>query len=179
MPKTRTDVTRDFKTGEILELAATRLESHGVAGLSVAALARDLGLAHSAIYWYFPTKDHLVVAAFERLVQRLLKRKPRDTTDVIEKVMWFVDQLGELYPIRAALRDRAQRSEVVAEYLADLNARLRRMVRHVLEAHVPPDELEIATTSFIATVQGAYLEGLMPEQRRQLLTFSLNRLIDR
>jgi AcrR family transcriptional regulator len=177
MPRTRTDRSRDDKTAEIVELAAARLEEGGLGALSVAAIARELGLAHSAIYWYFPTKDHLVVAAFERLVQKLIQRKPRDTTDVTKKVMWFVDQLGELYPVRAAMRAEAQHSDVIAEYLGQLDRRLRTMTRHVLEPHVDAADLEMATASFVATVQGSFLEGMKPAERRRLLTFALRRLV--
>src|SRR5687767_12513554 len=99
MPKTRNELSRDTKVAEILDRAAARLQEGGLGALSVAALARELGVAHSAIYWYFPTKDHLVVAAFEHLVHGLLRRKPKTSTDVTEKVMWFVDQMGELYPV--------------------------------------------------------------------------------
>jgi len=47
---------------EILALAQARLREGGYEALSVAALARELGLAQNAIYWYFPSKDHLFVA---------------------------------------------------------------------------------------------------------------------
>ena len=177
MPKTRNDLTRDDKVTEILDLAASKLQSGGLGALSVAGLARDLGLAHSAIYWYFPTKDHLVVGAFGHLVRQLMARKPRTTKNVNEKVMWFVDQMGELYPIRAAMRDRAQGSPVIAAYLEELNTKMASMVRHVLEPHVDESDLDMATASFIATVQGAFLEGIEPAERRRLLTFALDRLV--
>src|SRR5688572_28668704 len=127
MPKTRSELSRDSKVGEILDLAAARLQEGGLGALSVAGLARDLGITHSAVYWYFPTKDDLIVGAFEHLVRGLMARKPRKTTDVIEKVMWFVDQMGELYPVRAAMRERAQHSPVIAAYVEELDGRLAGM----------------------------------------------------
>lgn len=177
MPKTRTDKDRDTKVAEILEASERRLREGGYGALSVASLARELGLAHNAIYWYFPSKDHLVVATFDHIIHKLMARKPKDSPDVVEKVMWFVDQLGELYPLRASLHERAQQSELISSYLDGLNESLRRMTSGLLSAYVPADELEIATTAFIATVQGAFLGGMPARERKQMLRFALNRLI--
>lgn len=177
MPKTRRDVTRDEKVTEILEAAERRLKEGGYSALSVAGLARELGLAHNAIYWYFPSKDHLVVATFEHIVHKLLMNKPNTGHDVVSRILWFVDRLAELYPLRASMHEHARRSDVIAGYLDELNGRLRTMVGNVLSPYVNGPELEVAAATFIATVQGAYLEGLEPQQRRRLLTFALERLI--
>ncbi|MDQ3985628.1 MAG: TetR/AcrR family transcriptional regulator [Actinomycetota bacterium] len=177
MPKTRPDLNRDEKVAEILEATERRLREGGVGAVSVAAVARELGLAHNAIYWYFSSKDHLLVATFEHMVQKVFAAKPKEGRDVAERVMWFVDQLGELYPIRASMHDQVRRSGVIADYLDELNDRLRRLTSHVLEPHVDKSELDVATSTFIATVQGAFLQGVDPEERRQLVTFAFQKLI--
>ena len=175
MPKTRTDVPRDDKVTAILDMAEKHLKERGYNSLSVAAVARELGIAHNAIYWYFPSKDELIVATFEHMVQKLLSRKPKGEKDLIEMVLWFVDNLAELYPLRASMHEQAQRSKTIQAYLDDLNERLRNLLRHVLESLVPPDELEIAVTSLIATVQGAYLWA-GPTERRRLVRYTLEKL---
>ena len=177
MPKTRRDLDRDDKVSEILEITELRLREGGYNALSVAAVARELGLAHNAIYWYFPSKDHLIVATFEHMLHKLLANKPKAGRDVVGRVMWFVDQLGELYPLRASMHEQAQRSEVIANYLDDLNNRLRSMTIHALEPYVDEEELELAAASFTATVQGAFLAGTEPKERRRILTFALQRMI--
>ncbi len=46
-----------------IKAAATRqLAAHGAAGLSLRAVARELGLASSALYRYFPSRDALLTA---------------------------------------------------------------------------------------------------------------------
>ena len=175
MPKTRTGLERDEKVTEILDGAERHLKEGGYNALSVAALARELGIAHNAIYWYFPSKDDLIVATFEHMVQKLLARKPKAVTNRAEMVLWFVDNLAELYPLRASMHEQAQRSETIARYLEELNERLRGLARHFVEPLVPPDELEIATTTLVATVQGAYLWADKKE-RRQLVEYALVKL---
>lgn len=54
--------TRD----KILDLAASRLRSEGLAGNAVHRLMRDIGLTHGGFYVHFPSKEALDVAALER-----------------------------------------------------------------------------------------------------------------
>ncbi|WP_306365804.1 TetR/AcrR family transcriptional regulator [Nocardiopsis sp. CC223A] len=49
-------------TGEITRTARRHLSTEGAAGLSLRAVARDLGMASSAVYRYFPSKDDLLTA---------------------------------------------------------------------------------------------------------------------
>lgn len=177
MPRTRPELSRDEKVGHIEAAAARRLGEGGYNAVSVAAIARELGIAHNAIYWYFPSKDDLVVAAFRHKVRELMARKPKDSGDVVERVMWFVEQLGKLYPVRASLHAEAGRSPVIAAYLDELSARLNELARHVLNPYVAEEELDVAAASFIATVQGAFVAGIPPKERRRLLTYSLRKLI--
>jgi AcrR family transcriptional regulator len=177
MPSTRRELSREEKMGDIVTAAARRLGEGGYNAVSIAGIARELGIAHNAVYWYFPSKDDLVVAAFRHKVHELMARKPKDSGDVVERVMWFVERLGKLYPVRASLHSAARDSPVIAAYLDELSSRLNELARHVLAGYVDADELDVAAASFIATVQGAFLEGIPPKERRRLLTFSLRRLI--
>jgi AcrR family transcriptional regulator len=49
-------------TVEIKDTARRHLADHGAQGLSLRAVARDLGMASSAIYRYFPSRDDLLTA---------------------------------------------------------------------------------------------------------------------
>jgi AcrR family transcriptional regulator len=49
-------------TAEIKRLARDQVEQHGAAALSLRAIARDLGMASSAIYRYYPSRDDLLTA---------------------------------------------------------------------------------------------------------------------
>jgi AcrR family transcriptional regulator len=177
MPRTRPDLERDVKVGEIVDAAERRLRDGGYEALSVAAVARELGLAQNAIYWYFPSKDHLFVAALERILGDLAARKPKGDVDVVERILWFTDQFAEVFDLRGAMYEQARRSEVVARFARELDATLDRMLSHALEPHVPADELPLAVGSFRATAQGAYVQGLPRKERRKVLEFALGRLM--
>lgn len=176
MPRRRDELDRDEKIEQILAAAEAQLRAAGYDGLSVTALARKLGVAQNAVYWYFPSKDELVVAAVERMVRDILRRKPPARVGLQRQVLWFVDQLAELSDLRAALARRAAHSEAVAAFITSSNEQLRRLLAHALDTHVPPRELETAVETFLAAAHGTYVDGLSPKRRREVLSFLLAKL---
>ena len=179
MPKTRPTVSKEQKTDDIVRAAERRLRDGGYEALSVAAIARELGLAQNALYWYFPSKDHLFVAALERMLREIAARKPARTQATTQRVLWFTDQFADLSVLRGAMSERARTSPVVAEFLTELDALIDRMLANALRDHVPPDELALAVDAFRATVEGTFARGLERRERRKLLQFSLARVMDR
>lgn len=59
-PRTARARARATLTQEIVDTARTHLATAGAAGLSLRAVARDLGMASSAVYRYFPSRDDLL-----------------------------------------------------------------------------------------------------------------------
>lgn len=60
--RTARDRARSEITAEILATARQHLAVHGAAGLSLRAVARDLGLVSSAVYRYVASRDALLTA---------------------------------------------------------------------------------------------------------------------
>jgi AcrR family transcriptional regulator len=143
----------------------------------VAAIARELGLAQNAIYWYFPSKDHLFVAALERMLREIAARKPSREVGEVERILWFTDQFRGLSDLRGAMNERARSSQVVADFVQELDALLSRMLSNALRGHVQAEELPVAVESFRATVEGTFVRGLDKRARRKVLTFALERLM--
>jgi len=177
VPKTRQAASRQEKEGEILALAEQRLAEGGYEALSVAAIARELGIAQNAIYWYFPSKDHLFVAALEQMLREIVARKPKGKVGEVERILWFTDQFAALSDLRGAMNDRARSSQVVADFVRELDALLSRMLSNVLRDQVPAEELDVAVETFRATVEGTFVKGLDKRARREVLTFTLERLM--
>ena len=61
-PRTARELARAELTRAILASARSQLAEVGPAALSVRAVARDLGMASSATYRYFPSRDDLLTA---------------------------------------------------------------------------------------------------------------------
>jgi AcrR family transcriptional regulator len=73
--RTARDRVRDEVTREILAVAGTHLAQEGAAALSLRSIARDLGMAPSALYRYFDGRDALlsalIVAAYTSLADEV------------------------------------------------------------------------------------------------------------
>ncbi|WP_406280920.1 WHG domain-containing protein [Embleya sp. NBC_00896] len=61
-PRTARDRARAELTHEIKAAARRHLAAHGAQQLSLRAVARELGMASSALYRYFPSRDDLLTA---------------------------------------------------------------------------------------------------------------------
>ena len=167
MPRNRQDVDREEKVSAIVAVAARQLKQGGVAALSVAGIARELGLAHNAIRWYFPTRDELLVAAMRHLVGHLVARKPTASKDPRQKAVWFADQLYRHAALRAAVYERARSSEVVADFMREFQEALRGLVALLLTGD--RSRRSVAIDAFLAALEGALLID-DAEQRAAVVT---------
>jgi AcrR family transcriptional regulator len=62
VPRTARERARAELTREITEEARRQLAATGATGLSLRAVARELGMVSSALYRYFPSRDELLTA---------------------------------------------------------------------------------------------------------------------
>lgn len=175
MPRTRHNVDRSEKVTEIVEAAKRRLLEGGLSALSMAGIARELGVAQQSVYWYFPSRDHLFVAVVQGLMSEVAAGKPPTSHDVVERAVWIVDRVADVHPLLVAMRERAQVAEVVAELEREIDAVVRRMVKNALGEHVRQAELDVAVESFLATVEGVLLRQLPPPHRAQVVSYALAR----
>src|SRR5262245_52802841 len=60
--RTARDRARMELTEEIKRVGRRHLTEHGAAGLSLRAVAREVGMVSSAVYRYFPSRDDLLTA---------------------------------------------------------------------------------------------------------------------
>lgn len=177
MPRARADLDRDDKVKEIVAAAVRRLKAGGYDSLSVIGIARELGVAQNTIYWYFPSKDHLFVAALQHVFDDIRARKADGGESVIDRIVWFTEQLKDIWDMRAAIEDRARSSDVVAEFAASFHAHLRAMLAKSLRPYVSEEELDMAVDTYTAAADGVCLMNVPIERWRDILRFTLERLV--
>jgi AcrR family transcriptional regulator len=177
VPRTRRTVGREEKVAEVVGAAVARLESGGFEALSVAGVARDLGVAQNAIYWYFPTRDHLFVAAMDKLVGRIVDHKVDHLGSVVDAVLWFVDRLDASQGVMTSLYVRARTSPVVAEYEAAFRARMNEMLVEALRVRVPEDDVQEVATTLRCAIDGALLRGMPRAERDRVIRRAFDRLV--
>jgi AcrR family transcriptional regulator len=86
-------------TREIVEVARRHLATDGPAGLSLRAVARELGMASSAVYRYFPSRDDLLTALIVEAYDAL-----GAAVEEAEAAMPRPDLRGRLHATCAAVR---------------------------------------------------------------------------
>ena len=86
-------------TSEIVRLARAQVAADGPGALSLRAIARDLGMASSAIYRYFPSRDHL-------LTQLLIDSYDRlgDVAEAADAACPRADPMGRWRAVAHAIR---------------------------------------------------------------------------
>jgi AcrR family transcriptional regulator len=176
VPRNRSEIARDVKVDEIVEAARARLVDGGYASLSVASLARELGLAQAAVYWYFPTKDHLFVAAVERILHNVLERKPQRGS-TLDRVLWLAERLHEVQDLRMTMRDRARVSETVARFEADVGTLFRVMLVNSLRSDLADGDIEDVADAVMALCDGVLLRDDGRARRREIIRFGFERLV--
>jgi AcrR family transcriptional regulator len=177
VPKTRHDRRRDDKVEEIIGAARRQMSEGGPSALSVAGISRDLGVAQNAIYWYFPSRDHLLVAVARQMLEDVAARKPSSAHTVSDRAVWIVNRLAEFYPTAIMLQERAEASEVAREFNDDLEHLLRGMVVNLVAPHVRNGDVEVAADAVWATVEGTLVRKLPRRRREAVLRFTLQRLL--
>ncbi|MFT4200988.1 TetR/AcrR family transcriptional regulator [Gordonia sp. (in: high G+C Gram-positive bacteria)] len=79
MATTKRAENRAAMTARILELGRRHLSTEGAAGLSLRAIARDMGVVSSAVYRYVPSRDDLLTL--------LLVEAYTDLADAVDRAM--------------------------------------------------------------------------------------------
>ncbi|MEZ0110589.1 AcrR family transcriptional regulator [Catenulispora sp. EB89] len=82
-------LTRERLVAASIEL----LDAHGEAGLTFRALAARLQTGHGAIQWHIATKDELLQAATEEVVERALSEAPADAASPQQSIRAIARQL--------------------------------------------------------------------------------------
>lgn len=94
--RTARERARAEVTGEILASARLQLATAGAAGLSLRAIARELGMVSSALYRYFPNRDALLT--------RLIVDAYDSLGEAVEKAEAAVERTDEATRFAAACR---------------------------------------------------------------------------
>lgn len=102
-PRTARAAARELLTNQILATARAHLVERGANELSLRAVARDLGMASSAVYRYFPSRDALLTALIIDAYNALGEAAERADAAVADQN----DHLGRWRAIAHAVRNWA------------------------------------------------------------------------
>ena len=134
---------------DVVEAAATLLDSYGLADLTMRRLARELEVSPGALYWHFANKQELLGAVADRILEPV--------ADV--RGSWPERIAGLCGGLRDALLSRTDGAELVSASLAagqsEAMARiLERLTGAASDAGVSPAHAGLAARTVVYYVLG-------------------------
>jgi len=128
-------LTTEVRQEQIAEAALRLVASQGMKGLSVAGVARRVGLVPSAIYRHFQNKDALVQAVLDLFGAKILGNVQavyRETKDPLERLRRLLMRHARLIRENEAI-PRVIFSEEVYSRSSEMRARLHGIVKEFLD----------------------------------------------
>lgn len=134
---------------DVVEAATTLLDSYGIADLTMRRLARELEVSPGALYWHFASKQQLLGAVADRILETVV--------DVSGD--WRDRVTGICRALRDALLSHTDGAELVSASFAAGQSEamaqvLRRLGAAAEEAGVEPPHAELAARTVVYYVLG-------------------------
>ena len=192
-PRTARERVREEMTAEILAVAGTHVARDGAAAISLRSIARDLGMAPSALYRYFDGRDALlsalILSAYEALAGEA-ERAADEAEQAAERVrgdsaerwlavpramrLWALERphqwgliFGTPVPGYHAPED------TIEPYTRMALALVRPLVAAHEEGRFRPDESRGPITGELRTAVAPVTEGLLPGMSGETVVFVL------
>lgn len=166
MAKNKRNIDLDIKKKELEETAARLFMEDGFEATSMNRISRALGVAPNTLYWYYASKDELLVGVLNRLLSDTLKQIPSVTGKSIEEQMgWVLQQFEQSRALMTTVHSRLNQSLVIHDWHEQFHSFLETLVVRSLKAHGVCDQ----RADTLATVAIFLIEGLLahPHSEKQ------------
>jgi TetR/AcrR family transcriptional regulator, regulator of autoinduction and epiphytic fitness len=158
MAKNKRDVDAEVKRDHIEAVACQCFLAEGYEATSMAAIAKAAGVAPNTLYWYFASKDDLLVAILDRLVQGAVAQLPaRQAEPMADQVLWLLAEFQRANKLIATVHARLDQSPMVREW----HDRFHTMLDQMLIDQLVAKGLSPAKAAVMATVGTYVVEGLL------------------
>jgi AcrR family transcriptional regulator len=172
--KTKEEVVKDFRTGEIVRAARRVIAESGFDDASMERIAHEAGIAKGTIYLYFRNKEELLAHVAEHGYSELIERargatlRARGITPkLVGLLRAALDHTAENREIFRVLQERTQfglqRASPLARKLEENREGLVRFVAGIIEAGAQKGELRRcdsrrAARFLIESLRGAIID---------------------
>ena len=164
----RPDVSVERKN-QILDAAASVFARSGFSKARMDDIATESGLSKGTLYWYFNSKDEIILAMVDRLFERefadLEALKQADGT-AIQRMAEFTDfliqdlsQYIELIPIVYEYLSLSFRDITIRQTLRDYSRSYLELLIPIIQQGIDQGEFRQADASEVAISIGAIIEG--------------------
>jgi AcrR family transcriptional regulator len=194
IPRARTVRSPETRRLEILEAAVTVFRKKGFSGATIADIAEEAEVAKGTFYLYFDSKDHLLGALRERLVDETIARAEAFYERVGKDDWWslidtmvesMIDFMLDQRDIMLIFAEEGKNPETM-QVFAEASRRMNEMFAAGLSAGIAAGVFDVedpyATAVFLHhAVEGALMEAVLydPQLDRERLVGTAKTLIRR
>ena len=166
LAKNKRDIDLKVKQDELESTAARLFLSLGYDGTSMSRIARELGVAPNTLYWYYASKDELLVAVLNRQMSQTLVHLPTIVDEPLkDKMARALREFEQSRELVTTVHARLEQSAVIREWHDQFHRFVEAAVIHTLKA----DGVAQERATMLATVGTFLVEGLLahPHSKRQ------------
>lgn len=171
MAKNKRDIDLKVKQEELEQVASRLFLSQGYDGTSMSKIARELGVAPNTLYWYYPSKDELLVAVLNRQMSQSLAGLPAIAEKPIgEKLEWALQEFEQSRELVSTVHARLDQSAVIREWHDQFHDFVEAAVTHSLQmAGMDTDRARMLATVGTFLVEGLLAHPHSEQQRSAIL----------
>lgn len=176
MPANRRPRARAEKRDEIVTSARRLFVDNGYDDTALSKIAADAGVTANTVYWYFPDKDHLLVAVLEELlIEALARYKPMAQRPLADKIMFVVEELSAMRNLVDTVHSRRAASPVIDRWHSNFHA----MADALTRADLPPDDADAASHIIAFVVEGLLTHPDNEAEQRAIIDLLVDRITQR
>ena len=158
MAKNKREVDSEVKREQIEDAACMLFLVEGYESTSMASIAKTAGVAPNTLYWYFASKDDLLVAILDRLVNRAMAQLAMMQSQSFgDQVLWLLMEFQQANKLISTVHARLDKSEKIRDW----HDRFHAMLDQMLVQQMVGKGMSPAKASVMATVGTYVVEGLL------------------
>jgi AcrR family transcriptional regulator len=175
VPRNRRPRDREEKSAEIVAAAVPLFTEDGFDKTSLASVAKAAGVTTNTIYWYFDSKEALLIAVLDHLLADVMTEyEQKAGLPLVDRLVWVVDQLTRNAGLVATVHTLALTSAAVATWhdqFHDLTNAL--LTESMADAGVRGDELSARTRLGVFAIEGLLMHPLPDAEQRHVLRIAV------
>jgi len=162
---------------EILNATLKVLDESGYSGLTMARVAKTLGVATGTLYNYYKNKDELLIAVIASLVDPMIRRiraimEADPDMAPVQKLssmmqagfLEFQENWNQIRVLINARPTKLHRQQTVQEYMISFRDELNSIYEQVLEQGMAQGCFRAVDTRLTARMLNAFVKGLLEEE---------------
>lgn len=178
MPRNRQYIPRDQRVSTLLDVAARLFVENGYDNVAMADIARQAGVQSGALYWYFPSKEHVLVAVMDRANEARWKRlEDLSSMPAADRIVHYLLDMRSMRNLHVAMHSRLESSEIVRQSHSTAMHRLRALLGAALEGAPPELDRDLAVDALCAAFEGANIDPEPTRSGTEIVYFLLRQFV--